>query len=137
MVPVLVQDCLPSETYNIKPVSVNRLAPLVTPMMQRTDVTFDTYFVPKRILWENFEDWITNTPDPITGLLPAFPYLFLESDDVPGGDYTKLMDFMGIPTPPGTGSVIEKFNAMPFSAYQMIYNEYYRDQNLITEVIYN
>jgi hypothetical protein len=97
--------------------------------MHRMDVTMHYFFVPNRILWEGWEDFITNTKT--AGLLPAVPYLEVLQD---GTNYSKLHDYLGIPNPSQCPAIDrEKISALPFAAYQKVYNDYYRDQNLIVE----
>lgn len=124
LIPTMLMECVPSDKIRIGCESLLRFAPLVSPMMHRVDVTMHYFFVPSRILWDNWEKFITNTPNPT--VLPAFPTILLNS---PVGE--RLVDYFGIP--PG---VDQDVNAMPFAAYQLIYNEYYRDQNLQPAIDY-
>lgn len=129
LVPTLALECVPGDKFNIGCESLLRFAPLVSPVMHRMDVTMHYFFVPNRLVWKNFEKYITNTPD-TSGNLPAFPYLNVGGASV--GDYTPLCDYMGIPRPINANN--EKVSAIPFAAYQKIYNDYYRDQNLIADL---
>lgn len=130
LVPIMMQDVIPGDKWNIGCDSLTRLAPLVAPMMHRCDVTMHYFFVPYRLLWDNWENYITNTK--VDDELPAHPYMTLNN-----ASYSKLCDYFGLPTPlSGVGVPDETINAFPFAAYQMIYNEYYRDQNLIEPVPY-
>lgn len=128
LVPTMAIECVPGDKFNISCESLLRFAPLVAPVMHRMDVYMHYFFVPNRLVWDKWEKFITNTE--ILGALPAFPKIQIDSTN-----YTHLADYMGIPTPPGAG-LSETVSALPFAAYQMIYNEYYRDQNLIPEVDY-
>lgn len=84
------------------------------------------FFVPNRLLWANWENFITNKTQ------HAFPRLLLDQTD----DTASLANYLGLPLiAQGTAPV--SVSALPFAAYQMIYNEYYRDQNLIPEVNFN
>lgn len=126
LVPVMCEEVIPTDHFKISCESLIRFAPMVAPIMHRVDVTIHYFFVPNRILWENFEKFITNTK--VAGLLPAAPTLIV--GDIPNG-YSRLMDYFGIPDPTGLPNS-EVISAIPFAAYQKIYDEYYRDQNLIT-----
>lgn len=131
LVPVLCMECLPNETHRIEPEALTRLAPMVAPVMHRMNQTFHQFFVPCRILWPDFENYIRAIQDGST--VPARPYITVAAN---GTNYTRLMDFMGIPNPtlnPGAVSP-ESIDAMPFAAYQMIFNEYYRDQNMVNPI---
>lgn len=136
LVPIMCTECVPGDKFHIGCESLIRLAPMVAPVMHRMDVTMHYFFVPNRILWSSWEKFITNTP--LTGVpgtpIPAFPVLEVIGDVAPF--YTPLMDYMGIPTPIDGIVNSEFISALPFAAYQAIYNEYYRDQNLVSEVDY-
>lgn len=123
LVPICCLDVVPGDRFKIGCESMIRFAPMVVPPMHRVDVYMHYFFTPKRILWESFEDFITNTPDDL-GNLPAWPFV-----DVSDANYGKLADYFGIPTPI-TGQT-ERISVLPFVAYQMIRDEYYRDQNLM------
>lgn len=125
LVPILALDCLPGDKFSLSCESLLRFQPLITPVMHRMDVTMHYFFVPNRLLWKNWENFITNTP--VNGNIPAFPYI-----KIANGNYTELHDYIGIPKP--TGLVEQQVSALPFAAYQLIFNEYYRDQNLIPEI---
>jgi hypothetical protein len=95
------------------------------------DVTMHYFFVPNRILWSNWEKFIT---DANSGLV--FPTLTMNTDwpaNAPLG--LKTADYLGVP-PIGTSGVSTPISALPFAAYQCIYNEYYRDQNLQSPIDY-
>lgn len=128
--PCMMMDVVPGDNVKISGEALVRLAPMIAPMMHRVDVSIHYFFVPNRILWENWEKFIS--PDFVRNpVLPAHPYINL--DDVSDWDQFKLFDYMGIPRPIVSGNA-EQINALPFAAYQKIYDEYYRDQNLIDPV---
>lgn len=135
LVPIMVQECVPGDRFNIGCESLIRFAPMVAPVMHRSNVTIHYFFVPNRILWPKWEDFITNTPDKVTNTLPAFPLISVYSDHIapPDPGYTKLDDYLGIPDPTGQNNW-DEVSALPYAAYQKIYNDYYRDQNLIEEI---
>lgn len=129
LIPACIIDCVPGDKFRLGCSALVRFAPLVAPMMHRVDFYMHYYFVPKRILWKNWDKFITNTE--VAGAVPAFPYLELTAGQYNG---SKLWDYLGLPDP---GANTIPVSAMPFAAYQMIYNQYYRDQNLITTDLYD
>lgn len=131
LVPTACVECIPGDKWSLGCDSLVRFLPMVAPVMHRMDVSMHYFFVPNRILWENWENFITNTE--VGGAAPSFPYVIMNGS---GSNYTQLHDYLGIPTPPTSGGFDRHVNALPMAAYQAIYNEYYRDQNLITEVDY-
>lgn len=129
LVPICLLEAIPGDKFNIGCESLLRFAPLISPVMHRMDVTMHYFFVPNRLIWDQWEKFITNTE--VGGSVPAPPYIQILAD---GSNYTDLADYLGIPNP--INSVAEFVSALPFAAYQMVYNEYYRDQNLVAEVAY-
>lgn len=123
LVPIMVTETIPGDKFNISCESLLRFAPLVSPVMHRMDITMHYFFVPNRIIWPGWEGFITQQGG------AAFPTV-----DIDAAAYASspLADYLGLPIP--LGGNIETVSALPFAAYQMIYNEYYRDQNLIADV---
>lgn len=127
LMPVLALDCIPGDKITITPETMIRFAPMLAPIMHRVDVSIHYFFVPNRIIWPNWEKFITNTPlNSIPPALPAFPTI-----DVTESNYNRLMDYLGLPTPVTGSGITEKVSALPFAAYQKVFDEYYRDQNLV------
>lgn len=134
LVPVMVTDLVPGDVFKVGTEALIRFAPMIAPMYHRCNVTFHTWAVPYRILWPNWSDYITETKT--AGVLPAFPTLKMLAD-APSGWYSELMDYLGIPPNENGGAGNdETVSAMRFAAYQCIYNEFYRDENLVQEVNY-
>lgn len=126
--PTLCMECVPGDKFNLSCESLLRFAPLVSPVMHRFDVYHHYYFVPNRITWPNWEKFITNTE--VLGALPAFPHLTMTAITA---QLKTLANYLGIPEHTG-GMTTSQVSALPFAAYQKIYNEYYRDQNLAPEI---
>lgn len=127
LTPVCCYDAVPGDKWSIGCEAMVRFAPMVAPPMHRFNVYTHYWFVPKRLLWDNYKNWRTNTK--VDDVLPAFPVITLDDTNTPIG---SLPDYMGLPCPmPSNGRFV---TAMQFAAYQFIYNEGYRDQNLIPEV---
>lgn len=125
LIPTSVIDVLPGDTFNISVENLLKLAPLVAPVMHSIEVTTHYFFVPYRILWDGFEKFIA---DPDNELVA--PYIEL-NDEIYYLE-ESLFGYMGIPdTVMDSG---RELRISPFyaAAYNMIYDEYYRDQNLIT-----
>ena len=134
LTPTCVIECVPGDMFNIGCDSLIRFAPLQAPVMHRMDVTMHYFFVPNRILWENWEKFIVDANSPY-----VMPYinsqLFQPQYVANQGTAPKTADYLGIPLP-ANGTAQTNINALPFAAYQAIYNEYYRDENLVPEVNY-
>lgn len=125
LVPIMCMECIPGDRFQLSCESLLRFAPLVSPVMHRMDVTMHYFFVPNRLIWDEWEDYIVNKSP-----LPAFPTVYMGTNAP--NVYTPLCDYLGVPRPIGAEG--EQISALPFAVYQFIFNEYYRDQNLIPEV---
>lgn len=125
LVPILALEIVPGDKISMSTSQLLRFAPLVSPVMHQVSVYTHFYFVPNRILWDNWQDFITGGEDGLDA--SVFPTIFYNTA-TPG----DLKDYMGLP--PGDGALNTDVSALPFAAYQTIYNEYYRDQNLIDKV---
>lgn len=127
LVPVLVQEVIPGDTFKIQTETLIRFAPLVSPVMHNIRVFTHYFFVPNRIIWPNWEKFIS--PDLVKDTPPAWPYIQGQVSLMGNG---SLADYLGVPSmSPGYDPQI---SALPFAAYQAVYNEYYRDQNLVNEL---
>lgn len=127
LIPTLVMDCIPGDTIKLSGNALVRFAPILAPIMHRVDVTIHYFFVPWRLVWPGWEDFITNNnPTPL-------PYIPIVPQAGQGNESHRFCDYMGIPqdyaNPDQTQTI--NVNAGAFAAYQKIYNEYYRDENLI------
>ncbi len=116
LVPVGLTEVLPGDSFRAQSSALIRVASLAAPVMHPVHVRIHHWFVPNRILWDKWEDFISGSDDTLT-----IPTVGLLS--------TKLEDHMGIPKVAGM-----EVNALPFRAYNMIWNEFYRDQDLDTAV---
>lgn len=136
IVPFFLQEVLPGDKMRVNTEMMMRLQPLIAPMMHRVRVKTDFFFVPNRLVWDNWQKFITGGDKGID--TPIHPYINLNSTDSTYQTYVEkktLWDYMGLP--PFTISELTgemRVNALPFRAYQLIYNEFYRDQNLIDPI---
>lgn len=126
LMPIVTLECLPGDKFTIGNESLIRFQPLLAPVMQRMDVYCHYFFVPNRILWDGWEKFIVN--DPAAAALP-----FIEIDGTETAAEQRFLDYMGVPPYTGGATTAKEVNAIPFAAYQKIYDEYYRDQNLVTQ----
>lgn len=131
LVPFYVQECLPTDKFNISTESLIRFAPMIAPAMANVNVYYHYFFVPNRILWDGWEKFITNQNDPAPRVAPYI----MGTDEIPlpiePGD---VLDYMGLPLTP---NMKEPINALPLAAYIRIFQEYYADQNVQPEVALN
>jgi len=135
MVPIMVQEILPGDQFRVKSEIFMRLAPMLAPIMHRVNVRTEYFFVPNRLVWDEWEDFITGGPEGTSA--PVAPYILLTTDTKDRFQEGMLPDFMGVPPVDQVAAITDplRVSALPFRAYQLIYNEYYRDQNLQDELI--
>lgn len=117
--PVLVQETLPGDHFKITPQMLVRFAPLVFPIMHRIDATIHFFYVPNRIVWNQFPQFLAGED--------YVPPYFQGTTEVPlPVTHLSVWDSLGLPE---TDNLKMPFSAIPFLAYQRIFNEYYQDQN--------
>lgn len=119
LVPSCVMDVIPGDSFNISPQNMLRFAPLISPVMHRIKVTTHYFFVPNRILWPEWEKWITGDSD------VAAPFFQIDANAA-----GTVADYLGVPV--GIYDGPRNINPLSLAAYLKIYDEYYRDQNLET-----
>ncbi len=136
LTPILTLECVPGDKFDLSCESIIRFAPMVAPVMHRMDVTMHYFFVPNRILWDNWEEFITNNGPDGNIVAPYFNSDNFEAQFTSSYPTARrLGDYLGVPPPPNS-STVTRISALPFAAYTAIYDEYYRDQNLIPAIDY-
>lgn len=126
LVPCGLQEVLPGDVFQHSTSAVVRLSPLAAPVMHQASVRLHHYFVPARILWDEttaggtWEDFITGGEDGNDSQVPPTVNTTGTANDV--------LDYFGLPQESGIA-----VNAMPIAGFNRIFNEYYRDQDLVTE----
>jgi hypothetical protein len=141
IVPFFLEECIPDDSFKLATANRIRLAPQVLPLMHQIDVSMYWFFVPTRILWPNWEEFITGGKDGTSApIIPYFNFGQGSSSLFKTAGVGMLSDYLGIPTNASavtTGVLIaQSYNFLPFSAYVKIYNDYFRDQNFTEELPY-
>lgn len=126
LVPIGLTECLPGDTFQHSTSLFLRVSPLVTPVMHPVHVTIHHWYIPTRLLWDSWEDFITGGPDGMDA--SVMPTITAPAEG--GFGIGSLADYLGVPT--GIPSL--EVMALPFRAYDLLYNECYRDQDLETEL---
>lgn len=135
--PFLFIDCVPNDTFKLGADVLINTAPMITAPYTQNDVRLDYFFVPYRLLWENWKDFITGGEDGTSE--PVLPYVSTELWDAFIGepDPKSLLSYFGAKCfVDGNTPVIckERLNSLPLRAYALIWNEWYRDENLQDEI---
>lgn len=131
LTPICAFDLLPSDRIKLGCDVLVKLAPILAPIMHRVDFTQHYFAVPNRIMWPNWEKFIVDEKDE-NGDPYIQPYVIISQNSPE--IILRLSDYLGIGRPQGGQDQPEEVLAYPFKAFLMIYNEYYRDQNLIEEI---
>jgi hypothetical protein len=126
LVPIGLTEVLPGDTIQQATSALVRVSPLLSPVMHPVHVRIHHWFVPHRIIWDRWEDFITGGPDGFDD--SEFPTITMPSGG--GAAVGSLADYLGVPT--GVNSL--EVSALPFRAYGLIWNEWYRDQDLQTKL---
>lgn len=124
VLPVGLVEVLPGDSFRHATSVFMRLAPMLAPVMHPVTVRIHHWFIPTRLLWDDFEDFITGGPTNTD--VSEFPTITAPSGGFAVG---SLADHLGLP--PKIDGI--EVSALPFRAYNLVYNEWYRDQDLETE----
>ncbi len=155
LIPVTLLECVPGDTMKIGCEAVTRFQPLVAPILDSVDLTVHYFFVPFRLLFDGDKDWETFITGGKDGndtsiSLPKFKFAYANgsaasnpnnpfSKGVISGKYS-LWDYFGLPIPSSNQNDLQNIIdtdgviGFPQRAYNLIWNEYYRDENLCDEI---
>jgi len=127
LVPVFVMDVLPGDSIRLGMTAFARLATPIVPVMDNLYLESFFFFVPNRLVWENWARFMGERASPTDTTSFLVPYMpIVAADCVIGG----MVDYFGITVNNGAGSVL--VNALPFRGYNLIWNEFFRDEDLQT-----
>lgn len=128
LIPLAVEEVLPGDTFSVGLTAFARMATPLYPIMDNLHLDTFAFFVPNRLLWDNwpkFQGEQRNPADSISYLVPQ------QVSPASGYAVGSLQDYLGLPvvgTPAVTAGV--SHNALPLRAYNLIWNEWFRDENL-------
>ena len=128
LVPVMVDEALPGDTFSVSMSAFGRLATPLHPVMDNLYIDIHFFAVPKRLLWDNWQKFNGEQDNPADSTDFVLPTM-----TSPGGGYAaeSLYDYLGLPV----GVAALTHQSLPIRAYNLIYNEWYRDQNLQNSVV--
>lgn len=129
LTPIFVDEILPGDTCNLNVSTFQRLATQKVPIMDNLYIDYFFFFVPNRLIWTNWEKFNGAQDDP--GDSTDFVIPTLTTTASTGEAVGSIFDKMGLPTQV-PGLVV---NALPFRAYMLIYNQWFRDENLQDSVL--
>lgn len=128
LLPVACFDVVPGDKIDHTVEALIRTQPLLAPLMHAVDIDIHAFFVPDRIVWENSEDFHSGGDDGMdTSVVPTMLY-----PASTGYTTHSLADYYGLPLGPMPAG--SKHSALPIRGYNLIYNNWYRDSQLQTEI---
>ncbi|QXP08522.1 MAG: major capsid protein [Arizlama microvirus] len=133
LVPIYVDEVLPGDSMKLHAVSFCRLATPIAPVMDNLHLDTFWFFVPNRLVWDNWQKMQGEQINPGDSIDYTIP-----QQVSPAGGYAalSLQDYMGLPTAGQiTGGNTISHNALPLRAYNLIYNQWFRDENLQNSVV--
>lgn len=128
LVPIYVDEVLPGDTINLNLSTFQRLATQKVPILDNLYIDFFFFFVPNRLVWENWERFNgaqDNPGDSIDYIIPT-----TTTPPITGAVVGTIFDKMGIPTQVPDLTL----NALPLRGYKLIFNQWFRDENLQNSV---
>lgn len=129
LVPISVFDVVPGDKINHRIAALIRTQPLLAPVMHAVDIELHCFYTPDRLPWPESSDFQSGGDDGLSAPVPPFMYAPASTGYAEG----SLADYLGLPT----GVPDFKHSAIPFRIYNMIWNWYYRDSQLQTEVAWD
>lgn len=124
LVPIFVDEVLPGDTFTMDCTLFSRVSTLISPIMDNLYLDTFWFFVPERLLFEHFQAMCGEQDNPTDSTDYLFPTI--NSPTGTGFEVGSLADYFGLPT----GIPNLEVRAEPFRAYNLIYNEWFRDENL-------
>lgn len=138
LVPILIDEIVPGDTYNVQCTHLARTgSPFVHPLMDNLYLETFFFFVPNRLIWENWEKFCGAQDDPGDSIDFTIPKVGSNAafDMTVNDTFRSLAQYFGLPYKASVD--LNDFSALPFRAYNLIWNEWFRDQNLQDSLIEN
>jgi hypothetical protein len=127
LIPFYIDEALPGDTFNMNSTIFARINTPLYPLLDELYLDAHFFSVPIRQVWDNFRKFMGEQVDPGDSIDYTIPTKTVAA----GCGEDTLYDYMGLPTKQTNSA----FNALPIRCYQHIYNEWYRDQNLIDSAV--
>lgn len=134
LVPIMCQEVIPGDKFNNQSEILLRFQPLLAPIMHQVNVTTHFFFVPNRIIWDGWEEFITGGDNGLSNrVMPYFGDTTSMLSET-FAEFRKFAQYFGVNYEDNSYEKICN-NVLPFYAYNKIYNDYYRDENLIEPIL--
>lgn len=130
LIPFFVDEVLPGDTFKLRVNAFVRMNTLIAPFMDNVFMDTFFFFVPTRLVWDNWQRFCGEQKNPGDSTDFLIPSLSGTNTFANG----TIFDYMGLPTGVSLDPANTPINALPFRAYNLIYNEWFRDENLIDSI---
>lgn len=130
LIPFFVDEVLPGDTFKLRVNAFVRMNTLIAPFMDNVFMDTFFFFVPSRLVWDNWQRFCGEQKNPGDSTDFLIPSLSGTNTFTNG----SIFDYMGLPTGVSLDPTNTPINALPFRAYNLIYNEWFRDENLIDSI---
>ena len=128
LIPIMCEEVLPGDTFNVGMTAFVRMQTPIVPFMDNLHLDTFFFFVPNRLVWTNWVKFMGEQTNPGDSISFTIPQVVSASGGFPVG---SIYDYFGLPT---VGQVdvsgIVSVNSLPFRAYNKIFNDWFRDENL-------
>jgi len=128
LIPIYVDEVLPGDSFNLRMTAFARMSTPLFPIMDNLHLDTFFFFVPNRLVWDNWQKFMGEQANPGDSTSYMVPQVL---SDVDGFPELSIYDYFGLPTKGqvAVGKTITA-SALPFRAYRLIWNEWFRDENL-------
>lgn len=128
LVPIMCEEVLPGDTFNVNVTMFGRLATPIFPVMDNLHLDSFFFFVPNRLVWTNWVKFMGEQDNPADSISYTIPQ---QVSPTSGYAIGSLQDYLGLPTVGQvTSGATVSHSALPTRAYNLIYNQWFRDENL-------
>lgn len=130
LVPMFLDEVLPGDTFALNSTIFVRMGTSLVPAMDNLELSTQYFFVPNRLVWTNWEKFCGSQDNPGDSISYTIPQMNASTYGAMSlGDYLGLGNLAG-----NVGGTASKCSALPFRCYNLIYNHWYRDENIQNSV---
>lgn len=131
LIPVFLEEVLPGDTWNTRMTAFARLSTPIFPLMDNLYLDSFFFFVPCRLVWDNWVRFMGEQDNPSDSTSYTVPQLTVGGGGLP---VNSIYDYFGLGIAGQMGASAVSYNALPLRAYNLIWNQWFRDENLQTSV---
>lgn len=134
LIPIYLQEVLPGDTFNVGCTIVCRTATPIVPVMDNWHLETFFFFVPNRLVWTHWQAFMGEQSNPGDSIAFTIPQISLDSGTNTVG---SIFDYFGIPSGTQITAGQVSVSCLPFRAYNLIWNTWFRDENLQNSLTVN